>query len=76
MTMVQATGPERPNSSCTFLAVVPALSKPEAIANVRTALNNGAKGVFLTNDGLFPEELNEIYDGVRPNFPDAWLGVS
>lgn len=47
-----------------------------AISNTKIAMENGADGVFLIGHGLLFGDLVYIYDNVRKQFPDIWIGVN
>ncbi len=47
-----------------------------ALANTKIALENGADGVFLIGHGMQHGDLIYIYEQVRKQNPDAWVGVN
>ncbi len=47
-----------------------------ALANTKIALENGADGVFLIGHGVRHQDLICIYDHVRKQYPNAWIGVN
>lgn len=47
-----------------------------AIHNTRIAIDNGADGVFLIGLRLNFKPLSEIYENVRKQFPEAWIGIN
>jgi hypothetical protein len=47
-----------------------------AFDNVRTAVRNGADGVFLIGHAVHHSELCQIYDSVRRQFPALWIGIN
>ena len=48
----------------------------QACRNIDIALNADADGVFIINHAIFPEELISLYEKLRKNYPDAWIGLS
>jgi len=64
-----------------FLAVVHVVGTTQAINQTRTAVENGADGVFLINHWDEPNTvpcrvLTEIAMMVRIYFPEIWIGVN
>jgi hypothetical protein len=47
-----------------------------ALANIRLARNNGADGAFLIGHGVAASEVCYIYESVRKQHPDFWIGVN
>lgn len=47
-----------------------------ALANTKIALKNGADGVFLIGHGMRHGDLIVIYEQVRKQNPEAWIGVN
>lgn len=47
-----------------------------SLANTKIALKNGADGVFLIGHGMRHGDLIDIYQQVRKQNPDAWIGVN
>lgn len=47
-----------------------------AFANIRIAIENGADGVFLIGHRLHHADLFYIYEQVRKQFPDTWIGIN
>ena len=47
-----------------------------ALINTRTAMENGADGIFLIGHGLRFDDLTHIYDRVREQFPTIWIGIN
>jgi len=47
-----------------------------ALSNTRTAIENGADGVFLIGHNLPSQDLFYIYENVRKQFPDTWIGIN
>lgn len=47
-----------------------------ALANARIAYNNEADGIFLIGHKLQSLDLIQIYDSVRKQFPDKWIGIN
>lgn len=47
-----------------------------ALANARIAFDNNADGIFLIGHGLHYHDLIEIYDSVRKQFPERWIGIN
>lgn len=47
-----------------------------ALANARIAYDNGADGVFLIGHKLQYPDLIQIYDSVRKQFPERWIGIN
>jgi hypothetical protein len=47
-----------------------------ALCNARIAYDNNADGVFLIGHNLAYLDLMYIYDCVRRQFPDKWVGVN
>lgn len=47
-----------------------------AIKNTRIAIENGADGVFLIGHSINCHKLSYIYQQVREQFPEIWIGVN
>lgn len=47
-----------------------------ALANTRIAIENGADGVFLIGHGMHFSDLVYIYENVRKQFPEIWIGIN
>lgn len=47
-----------------------------ALENVKIALENNADGVFLIGHRVNYTALIDIYEELRKNFPDIWLGIN
>lgn len=47
-----------------------------ALCNTRAAMDNGADGVFLIGHGVRFQELTLIYEVVRKQFPEIWIGIN
>ena len=47
-----------------------------ALANARIAFKNGADGIFLVGHHLSHQDLFYIYEFVRKQFPDSWIGIN
>lgn len=47
-----------------------------ALANVKIAKENGTDGVFLIGHGMLYNDLVFIYEQVRKQNPDLWIGVN
>lgn len=47
-----------------------------ALANTKIALENGADGVFLIGHKLRHGDLTYIYEQVRKQNPEAWVGIN
>lgn len=59
-----------------FLPVIHVESAELAIVNAEIAFDNGADGIFLIGHGMPYSDLNPIYENVRKNFPDQWIGLN
>ncbi len=59
-----------------ILPVIHTLDTPQAARNIRTAMREGAHGVFLINHDFPHERLVPIIRDVRRQFPWLWLGVN
>lgn len=47
-----------------------------ALANAKIAYENGADGIFLIGHRVPCGELLDIYDQVRKQYPDRWIGIN
>jgi hypothetical protein len=47
-----------------------------ALANIRLARNNGADGAFLIGHGVDASEMCYIYEAVRKQHSDFWIGIN
>lgn len=47
-----------------------------AIHNTKIAAKNGADGVFLIGHSMNYRSLCDIYEQVRKQFPDIWIGIN
>lgn len=47
-----------------------------ALANARTAYDNGADGIFLIGHGLDSHTVCDLYEKTRKQFPERWIGVN
>lgn len=47
-----------------------------ALSNARIAYDNGADGIFLIGHSLHYIDLITIYDSVRKQFPERWIGIN
>ena len=47
-----------------------------ALQNTRIAIENGADGVFLIGHRMRFTQLTYLYDHVRKQFPDTWIGIN
>jgi hypothetical protein len=47
-----------------------------AIVNTRTAVENGADGVFLIGHNINYLDMTNIYGHVRKQFPNIWIGIN
>lgn len=47
-----------------------------ALCNTKIAMKNGADGVFLIGHALKYGPLREIYEHVRKQFPEIWIGIN
>ena len=59
-----------------LLVVVHAYSYQQVERNVSIALNAGADGVFLIAGKMNWETLCDCAQWLRPQFPDAWIGLN
>lgn len=59
-----------------ILPVIHVESKEQAINQTRTALDNGADGIFLINHYINHSKLFGIYKYIRIIFPKAWIGIN
>ena len=59
-----------------LLVVVHAYDYQQVARNVAFALENGADGVFLIAGKMNWETLGDCYEWLRPQFPDAWIGLN
>ncbi|MDP3941844.1 MAG: BtpA/SgcQ family protein [bacterium] len=59
-----------------FLPVIHVVDSPTAVENTRVAEAEGADGVFLINHSMTAQRLWPIYEEVRDNYPDFWIGVN
>jgi hypothetical protein len=48
----------------------------QALLNTKTAMNNGADGVFLIGHSMNHSDLIMIYEQVRKQHPDIWIGIN
>ena len=58
------------------LVVIHARDRAQVIRNARTAVREGAHGVFLINHDFALEALLPLVREVRARFPSLWLGVN
>ncbi len=47
-----------------------------ALTNTKVALENGADGVFLIGHSMRHKDLIYIYNQVRNQYPEAWIGIN
>ena len=59
-----------------MLPVIHARDGRQVVGNARTAVREGAHGVFLINHDFAPEELLPLVREVRDRYPSLWLGVN
>jgi uncharacterized protein len=59
-----------------FLPVIHPLSRETAIASIDTAVNSGADGVFLINQGMSDLEVLGFIPEVRQRHEGLWIGVN
>ena len=59
-----------------FLPVIHPVAKPIALTSIQTAVDSGADGVFLINQGMTSEEVLDFVPEVNRLFPDIWIGVN
>ena len=59
-----------------ILPVIHVLDRGQTFKNIRTAIEEGAAGVFLINHDFEPERLLPIIRSARESFPSLWLGVN
>jgi len=59
-----------------ILPVIHTLSKKQALENINIAHNHGADGVFLINHTISWVELLKIYEEVKLEFNNYWIGLN
>lgn len=60
----------------TFLPVVHAETNAQSLRNVKIAADNGADGVFLINHHISFLDLMDVYEVVRKELPELWIGLN
>lgn len=59
-----------------LLPVIHVESRDQALRNVARAVEAGANGVFLINHSMSAPSLWSIFESVRSEHPDYWMGVN
>lgn len=59
-----------------FIAVVHVENVLQALEQTKTALDNGAGGVFLIHHSKPYRHLLAVFQVVREDFPEAWIGLN
>lgn len=59
-----------------FLPVIHPVSRTIALGSIETAVESGADGVFLINQGMSTRQLLDFIPEVRQRHADLWIGVN
>ena len=59
-----------------FLPVIHPVSKKTALDSIRTAVESGADGIFLINQGMSAAQVLELIPEVHQRFEGLWIGVN
>lgn len=59
-----------------FLPVIHPVSEETALASIDVAVEAGADGIFLINQGMFSSEVLQFIPQVRRRHPTLWIGVN
>jgi len=59
-----------------FLPVIHPITKSIALQSIRVAVEAGADGIFLIDQGMSSSELLAFIPEVHSRYPDLWVGVN
>jgi hypothetical protein len=59
-----------------FLPVIHPVSPATALRSIETAVESGADGVFLINQGMSAQEILNFIPEVHGRHPELWIGVN
>lgn len=59
-----------------FLPVIHPFSESSALGSIKVAVESGADGIFLINQGMTSEEVLRFVPKVHEKYPNLWIGVN